>query len=672
MSPLQPSDLFRLRLPSDPQCGPDDRVFFVMSSPDEESDEVRTSIWCARQGTEAYAFTGGMKDKMPRLGPAGDRLAFVADRGDGNRVFVVRLDGGEARAVTDAYDAIVGLAWSPDGRALAFVAVAPHDPKSARSALDERSGARHIRRLPFKSDDEGLLDGRRKHLFVCEPDAGTAARQLTQGDYDALGPAWSPDGARIAFGAQVGAREDGFTSDIFVIGRDGGEPQRLTASNGPMSLPAFSHDGREIAFLGHMHGDDVGGRFNTELLIVPATGGAVRSLSADLDRPVVDYVICDIRGVGGQQAPIWGAGDQEIFVPLCSEGTCGIGAFARDGSHRRVAVGGERDIYAFSRAPDGTLGFVYTAPLVPSEIAVVDPYGSEERLTDCNPWLAERTLRAPRRLRPRAADGTVLDLFILDPDASGPSPYVLEVHGGPHTAYGYAFYFEFQMLAGHGIGVAYGNPRGSQSYGHAFADAITGGWGQLDASDVLALCDATEANAPADSNRIGLAGGSYGGFMTTWLLGHSERFAAGVSMRAVNDFVSEVGAADLGWFLEGEVGAPWTDAGVGLFARSPMRTAHKIAAPLLVEHSERDYRCPIDQGEQLFTLLRRLGRTQTEFVRFTGDGHNLSRTGKPRNRVLRLRAIGHWFIRHLRPAGQPAVPDEAGALFEPLPSEARA
>jgi dipeptidyl aminopeptidase/acylaminoacyl peptidase len=157
--------------------------------------------------------------------------------------------------------------------------------------------------------------------------------------------------------------------------------------------------------------------------------------------------------------------------------------------------------------------------------------------------------------------------------------------------------------------------------------------------------------------------------MTTWLLGHSKRFAAGVSMRAVNDFVSEVGAADLGWFLEREVDAPWTDGGRKLFEASPMRRAHEIDVPLLVEHSDRDYRCPVDQGEQLFSLLRRLGKKQTEFVRFTGDGHNLSRTGKPRNRVLRLRAIAHWLIRHLRPDGIAPAPDEAGALFKPLPTE---
>ncbi len=249
---------------------------------------------------------------------------------------------------------------------------------------------------------------------------------------------------------------------------------------------------------------------------------------------------------------------------------------------------------------------------------------------------------------------------------------MLEVHGGPHGAYGYTFFLEFQMLAGAGIAVAYGNPRGSQSYGHAYANAILGDWGGIDAADVLRILDGALAQGTFDTARIGAAGGSYGGFMTTWLLGHSDRFAAGVSMRAVNDFVSEIGASDLGWFLEKELQTTTpSDAGRELFERSPMRAAANVRVPLLVEHSERDYRCPIDQGEQLFTALRRLGNTDTEFVRFTDTGHEISRAGKPRSRILRLRAIAHWFVRHLKPAGVAPRPDAAGALFAPLPGEER-
>ena len=674
-SPLVPSDLYRLALPGDPELACDGSVYFALATFDEASDEGRSAIWIVRPNRAPRRFTSGANDRSPRVARDGT-LAFVGDRGDGKRLYVVAADGGEATPVTPAMEGLAALAWSPGGERLAFVATAPFDAATACIALDERTGARHIRALPFKDDDAGLLDGRRKHLYVVAR-AGGEPQRLTSGDFDVQAPAWSPDGTQIAFAAQIDIAESAFLADIYVVGFDGAPPRKLTQSRGPANNPAFSHDGAEIAYVAHERGDDVGGRYNLEAFVVPAAGGASRSLSAAADRPVIDYLIGDMRGVGGQQAPVWSADDREVFVPLSTEGACAVAAFARDGTSHRIVAGGERDISSFVRGDDGTLVFAFSTPVVPAEIALAEPDGTERILTACNPWLAERALRPPVRVRPPARDGTVLDLWLLEPsvdDASGPAgaaspaPYVLEVHGGPHTAYGYTFVFEFQMLASHGIGVAYGNPRGSQSYGHAYADAIVGDWGGIDASDVLDLLDAALANANADPARVGLAGGSYGGFMTTLLLGRSDRFAAGVSMRAVNDFVSEVGATDLGWFLESETDAPWTDGGAKLFALSPMRRAHAISVPLLVEHSERDYRCAIDQGEQLFTLLRRLGRRDVEFVRFTGDGHNLSRTGKPRNRVLRLRAIAHWLLRHLHVAGS-ASAHGAGSLFAPLPAE---
>lgn len=673
-TPLVPNDLFGIVTVAHPQVAPDGAgVYFRRAQLDRESDSTLGAIWRVDIRGQLQPFTSGRNDRLPRVSPDGNALAFVGDRDERTRIYVISTTGGEARAIGATYDKISALAWSPDGSRLAFAATTEHEPKSARIFHDAPSGARHIRALPFKSDLDGLLDGTRRHLFVLDVASGTCER-ITAGDFDVDAPAWSPDAREIAFSAAIGLPEWSFAADIHVVDRASKAVRTVTRSTGPMGSPAWSRDGRSIAFIGHEHGDDAGGRFNAELLLVSADGGPIVSLSASLDRTVGNAIISDMRSGSAAPPPVFSADDREIFVAVSDAASCGIRAFARDASAVRQVVGGERDVFGFSYAPaTGTLAFVYSTPLIPTDIALVGADGREIRLTEMNAaWLADKLVVSPQRFRPLADDGTTLDgWLLLPPQVAQPPPLILQIHGGPHVAYGHSFFFEFQILVGTGCAVTYGNPRGGQSYGHRYADAISGDWGGVDAADVHRILDGALRLAPLDSSRVGVAGGSYGGFMTTWLLGHSKRFAAGVSMRAVNDFVSEVGASDVGWFLERELRAPPNlgDGGRLLFDGSPMRAAPQIDAPLLIEHSERDYRCPIDQGEQLFTLLRRLGKQHVEFVRFTGDGHELSRGGKPRNRILRLRAIAHWFIRYLRPAGSDPVADEAGALFAPLAGE---
>ena len=480
-------------LVGDPQISPDgSAIYYRRAWFDKDADEVRGAVRRVDRDGADRAFTGGTNDRLARVAPDGTSVAFVADRDGKTRLYLLRLDGGEAAPLAADYPKITAVAWSPDGKQVAFVATSAHDAANARVFHDAKSGARHIRMLPFKSDADGLLDGARKHLFVIDV-AGGDARQLTRGDFDVAQPAWSPDGARIAFSARIDVDDpEGVTaiSDIHVVDVASGERTRLTHGTGPMTVPAFSRDGKEIAFAGHHHGDDGGGRFDTELLVMPAGGGETRSLSAGLGRTIGDPVGGDLR-TNAWSPPAWSANDREIIVQVCDEGSTSLRAFARDGSGSRIVAGGERQITNFTVANDGSIALAYGTPTVPNEIALLESYGGERSLTDANAWLVEKTVVGPKRYRPRADDGTVLDAWLIAPAASTEAnpPLVLEVHGGPHAAYGNTFFLEFQVLAAQGIAVAYGNPRGSQSYGHAYANAILGDWGGIDVADVLRILD---------------------------------------------------------------------------------------------------------------------------------------------------------------------------------------
>src|SRR5476649_1271089 len=328
-TPFVPSDLFSIVSVGDPQITADaSTVYFRRTTQDRESDAATGNIWRVDGKGDAVAFTSGKNDRLARVSPDGRMLAFVGDRDGTTHLYVIPTGGGEARAVGDEFTKLGGLAWSADSKKIACVAQTDHDPAGAKVFHDEKSGARHIRQLPFKSDMDGLLDGTRKHLFIVDVAAGTR-EQVTNGDFDVSGPAWSPDGTGIAFSAAIDLPEWSFGSDIHIITLASKEVRLVTQHNGPMTSPSWSHDGKTIAYFGHEHGDDAGGRFNTELLTVSSSAGPSQSLSTAIDRTVGDSIINDMRSGFAATAPVWSAGDKQIFVQVSDSGSCHVRAFAR-------------------------------------------------------------------------------------------------------------------------------------------------------------------------------------------------------------------------------------------------------------------------------------------------------------------------------------------------------
>ena len=646
---MVPEDLTRVLFVTDPQLSPDGRrIAFVVTSLSDERDEYLSNIWVVdAAGGAPRRFTAGpRRDTEPRWSPDGTRLAFLSERAlkDKLQLYVMPADGGEPTKLTALENGVGGVAWSPDGSRLAFVSPVggQREPESEEEKRKSRP-ARVITSVKYRFNGEGFVYDRRPHVFVASTD-GSAPLQLTDGDFIDADPVWSPEGESIVFAsARHAERDDDDASDLWRVLAKGGAPQRLTETSGPVMLPAFSPDGRSIAYFTRP-GRNAYGR-NVELFVVPAGGGAAACLTSALDRS------CGPLHV----RPLWLPDGRSVVVAAEDRGDVGLWRVAISSSEPPARiVGGERALNGFSASADGRmLAFAASSPVAPAEVFACRADGSDERrLTELNrAWTETVALSTPERFRFTRASFE-LDVWVMRPAgfvAGRRYPTLLNVHGGPHAQYGHNFFDEFQVYAGAGYAVVYTNPRGSQGYGEAFAQAVVGDWGGGDYADVMAALDEALVRHPfIDPERLGVLGGSYGGFLTSWTVGHTTRFKAACSERAVNCQYTMFGTSDIGSsFNVVELGGPlpWEDM-ARYIERSPLTYAKDIVTPLLIIHSEDDLRCPIEQGEQLFVALKKL-RREVRFVRFPGENHEMSRSGRPRHRLERFRHILDWFAAHL-------------------------
>lgn len=637
---VQADDIYRIRQVIDPQIAPDGkRIVFVIKQADQEKNGYVTNIYVAGPDGEIRQFTSGGKDSSPRWSPDGRLLAFLSGRNEKAQIYLMSADGGEGIVVTDLPHGAGLPVWSPDSTALVFAALASTTGDDEKKEGDAEP-PRIYTRSSYKLDTEGYLWNRRRHLYRLDI-SSRAVEQLTDGDFHEDNPAWSPDGKHIAFESNRAPNWDvSPESAIYMIPREGGEP-RCLISGSSFSQPAFSPDGSRIAFTGNE--DPNNSSRPGRLFSVDRAGNDCRDEQGDWDGSLGDDIASDIIPGGG---PGLDWQEDGIYFLGTERGRSNVYR-ASAGSVSAVTTG-EHDINAFSRAEDGTLAFTRGDATHPAELYRLRDGQPEQLSHENDAWLEEVTIVEPQCLSFTGANGEESEGWVLPPRGAetGRHPLIVYIHGGPWTTHGVSFFLEYQLLAGAGYGVFYPNIHGSSSYGHAYHTSIERDWGNLDYQDVLAGTDAVAKLPWVDGNRMGIAGGSYGGYMVNWTVTHTNRFRAAITERCLSDMVSFFGTSDLGWWW-GQIWGGYPEDDVQrLWDMSPVKYVKDVQTPLLVIHSEQDHRCPLEQAEQMFNALRRLGK-ETKMIVFPGESHELSRAGTPSHRVERLGFIEGWFRERL-------------------------
>jgi len=650
--PIEIDDLYNLTFVADPNISPDGaKVAWIATTVDRDANGYRSSIWLAPSdgSDEPYRFTSGKsKDSSPRWSPDGTHIAFLSDRSGKNQVWVIPSDGGEAWQITDGPNSASEIGWMPNGRSIFYTTKVEPD----ETETDERkrkSDTRVITTLKYKFDGEGFLDNKRRHVHVASIDGGEP-RALTTGDFDGTQPAISPDGRFLAcMSNRTDDAANNSLSDIWVTDLHNNESRRVTPEDGNYSTPSWSPSG-VLAYVGHPVVEPYGPATLDNLFTWDPNSDEISGLLVGIDREPGNSAIADARYGVPNQLPVWSSDGSHVYTLLSDRGSAHIYTCPTTGNPEPLAKS-ERDIQSFTVANNGTIAFASSTMNLPTEVFLRHPDGSETRLSTHNDAFTDGIeLGTVEEITYESDPGVEVHGWLLRPPGFNPNakyPAIVQIHGGPHGMYGVGFFHEMHVLAARGYVVLYTNPRGSTGYGQHFVAASMNDWGGADYRDVMAGVPFLESLGYVDITRLGVTGGSHGGFHTNWIIGQTDQFKAAVTMRSTCNRISAYGTSDFNmmyndWEYQG---TPYDNPGFYL-ERSPLTYVKNVTTPVLILHSENDLRCPITQGEEFFVALKKLGK-EVEFVRFPDESHNLSRAGQPVHRTERLERLTGWFDTHL-------------------------
>jgi dipeptidyl aminopeptidase/acylaminoacyl peptidase len=667
---ITPEDYYAFETLSDPHLSPDGKlVAYVVTTIDQKQNRRNSSIWlAATDGSRApWQFTTSpQSSNSPRWSPDGQWLAFLSTRPAGSasgageapksQVYILSMRGGEARRVTNLKNGAGSFQWSPDGTRL--VTLSRTGQSDLHPELADRSDVRHYRNISYKFNDTGWFDDRRSHLWVVDVKTG-AAKQITSGDdWNDTEPQWSPDGTRIAFVSDRTGKafEDSRNTDVWVIAADGGPLVKISDHAEADRGPRWSPDGKTIAFVGSDKEDSS----HPKIYLAPSSGNATSTLAAK----GLDLIPSEL---------IWAEGGRAIYFETGVKGEYHLFRVDLASKEVRAVTSGPRavrnaDINEHSGNPAGKMVYTVNDFKHLDDLYVAELSGRNERqLTHLNQALwAKLQLQDVERITYKSADGWDVDGFLVKPlgwEAGKKYPMILSVHGGPAGMYGVDWFHEFQVYAARGWAVFYTNPRGSTGYGEKFERGIFGEWGGKDYEDVMNGVEAIlKKYSWIDRDRLGVTGGSYGGFMTNWIVGHTDLFKAAVTLRSVVNFISDEGTRDGAYGHRRDFGGDLFEKFDLYWDRSPLKYAKNVKTPTLILHSDNDFRVPLEQGEQWFRALKHFGVT-TELVLFPRENHNLTRTGEPKHLVESLNWQLYWFDRFIN-GNAAAVPPTGYAIAQ--------
>ncbi|MBK5463184.1 S9 family peptidase [Peribacillus sp. TH27] len=648
-------DLFHLKSATDPKLSPDGSMaVYVQTRIDEKTEKYVSNLYMfslITNETQQWTF-GENRDTSPCWSPDGKNIAFISDRSGKKQVHLISTVGGESQQITHFINGATNPIWSPCSTKL-LLSTGLKEGEALFTVEEEKDLSKEVQRydqLKYKWDGRGYFDQLYQQLVIVDIEKDETIL-LTKNNIDYRPNAWSPDGKKIAYiCGEAEKSDDDLFSDIFIMDLETKSSKKITGSSGFFKDPKWSPNGQYLSFIGH--NKEFAGATFSKIWLYSMFDQTIQCLTEGWDVQIGDSAIGDFQIGAVDPGILWTNDSQGFYFLISDYGNTGVYYGSIEGA-MYPSILDPQHIYGLTIDPESHRAIVaISTPVHPGDLFVYNlTNGEKAQISFVNDeFLQHKYLSQPEPISFPSVDGLTIHGWIMRPTEFKDNqkyPLILEIHGGPHMMYANSYVHEFQTLANEGYTVLFTNPRGSVGYGQDFVNACRGDYGGMDYKDLMAAVDYTLATYDfIDHEKLGVSGGSYGGFMTNWIVGHTNRFKAAVTQRCISNWLSFYGVSDIGYyFTEWEIEGDIFDSADKLWQHSPLKYVSNVNTPLLLLHGEKDHRCPIEQSEQFFVALKRQ-KKEAQLVSFPGETHEVSRSGSPKMRLQHVEEIKGWFNKY--------------------------